>query len=54
MDNIIGIVFILAIMGPSIRIIDKQGRLRFSFDGLIIEVIDKIMMIWERGVDDEE
>lgn len=46
--HIIILLSILAVFGPSIRYYDKNKQLRFTYEPLVIEIMQRIMWFLER------
>jgi hypothetical protein len=46
-ENFTVILLALMIFGPSIRFYDKQGKTRFMYDGIVVEVVIRILYLVE-------
>lgn len=54
MKHVIVIVFLLTLLGPSVRIYGKENQIRFMFDGILIELVDRLLnFIDEKRKSDE-
>lgn len=43
MKHVIVIVFLLTLFGPSIRFYGKENQIRFIYDGILIELVDRLL-----------
>jgi hypothetical protein len=46
--HIIILLSVLAVLGPSIRYYDKNKQVRFTYESLIIEIMQRTMWFLER------
>lgn len=46
--HMIILLLVLAVFGPSIRYYDRNKQLRFTYESLVIEIMQRIMWFLER------
>ncbi len=45
MKELLSIILLVTALGPSVRIYGKENQIRFMYDGLLIELVDRVLSL---------